>query len=268
MAAPRDAPCRSWEPIYCAELPAVSPAVSGYAVTAASEVLWIKSGRRFGTCTTTVRPCRRDCLADEWFDDRSVAAVGAAGGGGPVPVLHAGQWLNLVCGGCGTACSCTAIEEALLPTPVASVTQVLIDGSPMPTGSYRVDNHRVLVRTDGEVWPPCNDLTRADTEPDTWSVTLEVGTEVPVSGRLAVGELAIEVMRACVGEDCRLPSNVVQLARQGVSLSYPDPNETANAGRLGLYLCDLFLDAVNPNRRQGRPRVYNVDAPGFRRVGT
>lgn len=268
MVAPRDAPCQPWEPIWCTAIPAVSPVVSGYALTAATEVLWIKSGRRFGVCTTTIRPCRRDCLEDWWFGGRSVAVVGAAGGGGPVPALIAGRWFNLVCGGCGAGCSCTVIEEALLPTPVAAVTQVLIDGSPMPTGSYRVDDHRVLVRTDGEAWPLCNDLSRADTEPNTWSVTLEVGTEIPTSGRFAVGELAVEVMKACLGEDCRLPRNVVQLARQGVSLSYPDPNETANAGRLGLYLCDLFLDAVNPDRRRGRPRVYNVDAPAFRRAGT
>jgi hypothetical protein len=258
-------PCAAWDPIWCCatSLPTGSAAVTGQAVQAATEVLWQASGQRFGLCQVTVRPCRRDCYGQSW-PYTSYAAYEWTGQVWPQPVLSAGAWTNVTCGSCPGTCSCTQLEQAVLPAPVYDIVEVRVDGSPLVTGSYRLDNDRTLVRTDGGRWPGCQDLSKADTEPDTWSVTARFGEDVPTLGRQAVGELACEMVRACLGEDCRLPAHVTQLVRQGVTISFPDAQELAERGYFG----GLFIQTYNPRRLAGRAQVYDVDGPGFRRTGT
>lgn len=257
-------PCSAWDPIWCCTLSAGAAAITGYAVQAATEVLWALSGRRFGQCEVTLRPCRRTCtdnwpFAENWWD---------FGGGGPRPLLFNGAWFNITCGGCPNGCSCTVLEEAILPAPVASVVQVKLNGSVMVTGSYRVDDNRLLVRTDGGTWPICQDMSKADTEDDTWSVTALYGEAVPTMGQLAVGELACEFTKACTGQACALPANVSQIARQGVTVDFSAFADLIRDGLIGLRFCDLFIAAMNPQRLQAVPQVYDVDGPPYRRVGT
>lgn len=248
-------PCAAWDQIWCCDLPTGSEAVTGQAVQAATEVLWQLSGQRFGLCTATLRPCRRDCYGQSWP---------IAGTTWPRPAHTASGWINLTCGSCAGTCSCAGLEEAVLPAPVYDVVEVRVDGSPLVTGSYRVDNDRVLVRTDGGRWPTCQHLELPDTAVGTWSVTARFGEDVPTVGRQAVGELACEMTRACLGEDCRLPSNVASLVRQGVTISFPDSQAIVDR----LYFGHLFLSTYNPHRLVGRPVVYDVDGPSFRQVNT
>lgn len=268
MTATGTVPCEPWDPIVCVAMPAgASAAVTGYAVQAASEILWALSGRQFGLCEITLRPCRRTCDNwgggwpgfDNWWD---------AGGGGPRPLLFDGAWFNIMCGGCAGSCSCTPIEEAVLPGPVYSVTEVKLNGSVMVTGSYRVDDHRLLVRTDGGMWPVCQDMSAPDTADNTWSVTALYGQQVPVAGQFAVGELAAEFAKACVGAACALPSSVGQIARQGVTIDFTKFADIIKEGLVGLRFCDLFISAMNPNHLQAAPQVYDVDGPQFRRPNT
>jgi hypothetical protein len=249
-------PCGTWDPIWCCALPTGSAAVTGTALQAATEVLWQASGQRFGLCTVTLRPCKRACAPPGWPQ--------SSDGSWPRPILSAGEWTNLTCAACLGGCSCTELQEALLPAPVYDVVEVKVDGSPLVTGSYRVDDDRILVRTDGGSWPSCQDLAAADTEPDTWSVTARFGEPVPVLGQQAVGELACEMARACLGEDCRLPANVASLVRQGVTIQFPEAQELAERGYFG----GLFIQTYNPHRLAGRAQIYDVDGPTFRRTGT
>mgnify|MGYP001612675354 FL=1 len=148
------------------------------------------------------------------------------------------------------------------------IVRVLIDGQIVPTGSYRLDDNRRLVRTDGNVWPLCNDLSRDDTEVGTWSITAQYGEPIPTLASLAMGELVCELVRAATGGDCRLPAGVTQLARQGVTISYPDIGTLWRQGRTGLYLVDAFLSTYNPAGLTRRSRTYAVDKAPFRRAGT
>jgi hypothetical protein len=258
-------PCAPWDPIWCTacDLPTGSEAVTGAAVQAATEILWEQSNQRFGPCEVTIRPCRRDCngggwpFADQWWE-------WGGNSGWPRPLLYAGVWSNVTCGSCPGTCSCGTLEEAILPAPVYQVVRVLVDGSPLVTGAYRVDDNRILVRTDGGRWPICQALDLPDTAVGTWSVTVQVGEPVPTIGRQAVGELACEIARACMGEECRLPANIASLARQGINISFPAGQDVAER----LYFVGLFLDTYNPGRLRGRAQVYDVDGPSFRRVGT
>jgi hypothetical protein len=235
------------------------------AVQFATEVVWALSGRQFGLCTVTLRPCRRDCFDSLWFDRWLEWPIGATW---PSPHLIGGRWFNLVCGRCGDACSCTALSEVALPGPVHSVIEVKVDGSPLVTGAYRLDDARTLVRVDGGEWPRCNDLNQDDDAVDTWSVTARFGTDVPEGGAWAVGELACQFIAARHGGDCRLPRSVTQLVRQGVTIQFGAVLELLREGLTGLHLVDLFIRTWNPNRLARRNRTYSVDGPQHRRVNT
>lgn len=225
---------------------------------AATEVLWAKSGRQFDECTLMLRPCQKDCwggsfpFADTWNE---------FGTRWPYPYNYAGQWFNLGCGGCPGTCSCTVLYEAQMPQPISRIVQVLVDGVPLISGSsYKVYDYQTLIRTDGEPWPLCNDLNKDETEVGTWAVEAVIGTEVPVLGRLAVGELALEFINACVDADnCMLPKPVQQIVRQGVSLTFLDPNEVFAAGKIGLFNADLFISTFNPGGIPARAQAIDVD---------
>lgn len=257
-------PCASWPVRWLCDVSTTSPEVTGAAVDYATEILWALTGRQFGTCEVTFRPCRRSCGDFPWPDVNWSQWPG--GWSYPQPALIGGLWFNLTCGSCAGDCSCAELQEVLLPAPVHRIVQVRVDGSPLVTGAYHVLNHRRLIRTDGGSWPHCNDLSRADTEADTWSVTAEFGQEPPGGAAAAIGELACEFLRAFAGEDCRLPRQVTSLARQGVTISFPDVSELFEKGRTGLYLTDMFIAAWNPNHLTRRAKTYSVDAPTIPRI--
>jgi hypothetical protein len=257
-------PCDGWGVRWTCDVSCESPTVTAQAVEVATEVVWALSGRQFGLCEVTLRPCRRMCTdfpwpgagISEWASTQWIS-----------PTLISGQWFNVVCGRCTTDCSCTSISEVVLPAPVHSIVQVKIDGVVVSGSEYRLDDNRLLVLLDDE-WPRCNDLNLADTEPNTWSITARYGLEVPAGGDWAVGELACELIRAGNGEDCRLPRNVTQLVRQGVTIQFPSLSDLLDAGRTGLYLVDQFIATWNPAGLRRRSGVYNVDRAPHRRAGS
>lgn len=263
-AANSAGPCEPWPVVWCGPLTLSLAGVTGDAVAAATEVLWAKSGRQFGTCNTTLRPCRKDCWGGSWpfWDTWNEWGVGW-----PFPYQYNGQWFNLGCGGCPGSCSCTILHEVVLPMPVADIIEVKVDGVALPPSSYVVYDRRTLLRVDGQPWPLCNDLNKMDTEVGTWSVTATYGTEVPMMGKMAVGELARELAMACVDDEgCSLPQPVQQLVRQGVSLTFLDPSQVFADGKVGLYRSDLFISTFNPGGISARAQAIDVDGPRARRL--
>lgn len=259
-------PCSWGDPIWTCSMSAFSPAITGNAAAAAAEVLDALSGRQFGVCPMTIRPCRKECFGDVWpWGTTTWWEYGTY----PRPLWWNGTWYNITCGQCTTDCSCSVISEVLLPTPIDSITQVKVDGVVLtPNVDYRLDDYRKLVRLGNNIWPICNELKLADTEVGTWSVTLGLGVQLPTMGRIAYGELATQFAKLLACEkDCMLPKPVQQLTRQGVQMNFLDPNEIFANGRIGLYACDLFITTYNPSRLLSRPRVYNVDGDNYRITG-
>jgi hypothetical protein len=264
MAVPVTAtPCGPWPYIACDIFPASTAAISGEMIEVATEILWAKSGRQFDACTVTLRPCRDTCYGSVWpWSDQ----WNQWGTGWPWPYNWAGQWFNLGCGGCAGACQCSVLHTVTLPHNVGTITQILIDGTVLSTNAYVVYDHSLLVRKDGNEWPRCNDLAKADTEVGTWSITFTTGTAVPSLGQLAVGELALQLALACVGDKaCKLPSTTQSVVRQGVSLTFFDPNVVFADGKIGLRNCDLFLSTFNPKNIPERAHAYDVDRTSGRR---
>lgn len=260
-------PCQNW-PYICDDFPdeptPEQQALIDQSVQAATEVLWNRTKRRFGTCEKTFRPCREDCSGNLPFMPFP-STLDSTGWGWPFPALISGDWINLACGVCSDHCSCSIVNSVRLPYPVADIVNVTIDGDTLDPSAYRVDNFKSLVRVDGGEWPRCNDVSVADGEPGTWSVTATYGEQVPTIGSQAVGQLASEIFKACPGSGAEgstcLPVGVVrQVTRQGVQVVMFDGETAFGNGRVGLYFPDLFISTYNPVG-VGTATFYDIDGP-------
>lgn len=272
MADATRGPCGPWPALFCSELPAGSEAVSGAVLMAATQILYYKTAQLFDMCEVTLRPCRQSCWGERGWDAWREYGYGMWGESmaGPIPYLNRGQWYNLSpCGTCGDSCSCTELQQAILPGPVIDVSEVKQDGVILTPGvDYRIDDFTKLVRLNGGVWPFCQDMTLDDDQANTWSITATIGEELPELGQYAVGELTVELLRTCLGGDCVLPRNVASVTRQGVTVDYTTVQQLLENGLLGFKWCDLFINTYNPNGLVAAPQVFAVDTPGPRRVGT
>lgn len=256
--------CESWPlPDNCLE------PVTGAPLMAASEVLWAMSGHQFGSCEVLLRPCRKSCapaVTSGWWEGWEPGAWPQRWRPGE------GGWLDAVCGRCSGGCDCGNADTLRLPAPAQSITQVLIDGVVLPEGSgWTLYDGTLLVRTDGERWPMCQDWTVPVSGTGAWSVTAVYGWPVPSMGQFAAAELATEIAAGCDQGECKLPAFTTSVSRQGVTQTFPSWIEVMRAGVIGvgLPMVDLFLRTENPSGLQDRPRIINPDdyAMSWRRPG-
>ena len=265
----RTAPCQ-WDALWCHpdgsmnDTPACEPLASMPAsgaalwVDAATEFLWRWTGRRFGTCEVTVRPCRSDCMA-------GMSTFGQVPGSYPfitgpwLPVMIGGSWYNLGCGTCLDDCSCSTVGSLRLPGPVDSVQSVVIDGETLDPALYRVDNAGLLVRQDGGLWPICQDMAATGGD-GTWSVTYTWGIPVPVGGRIAAGVLACELAKSACGDtSCQLPQRWRTITREGVTIQALDTFDDLTEGHTGIYVIDSWVSSIMYS-----PRAKSVRSPDYR----
>lgn len=230
----------------------VSQTVIDNSLQVASEILWAGTGRQYGICDTIVNPC--------WRDDCNLCEYTEEVGYPWIPVLKDAVWTNVKCF-CTDSCECTKRMAVSLPYPVNEVTTVTIDGVELLDTNYHVEDFRYLVRTDGEPWPKCQ---------DNWSVTMSYGREPTALVKMATGALACELIKSCTpGASCELPKRMQSLTRQGVTVGFIDPQTFFEQGLTGIYIVDLALKSVNPNRLQKQASVYSPDmANKWRRAGT
>lgn len=231
----------------------------------ASTVLWAATGRRFGLCETTVRPCRRECedCASGWFWSY----------GTWMPYIFAGIWRNCWCGTGNGCTTCKASCQVWLPGPVAAVTGVEIAGNTVDPATYELqlaDGVYWLVRIHAgdetnECWPDHQNYDHALGEADTWSVTYLKGIAVPQVLLDAAGVLAVEWARSCTGAVCRLPSRIQNLTRQGISVSMVNVDTLLDRGLTGLTEVDQVIVALNPYGIKGRPRISSVEVNDHQR---
>jgi hypothetical protein len=242
--------CDPW-PVSCVTWDGVSPAATGKAVEAASEWLWALSGRQFGSCPVVLRPCRKTCNTGGgwWWDGWSWPAD-----------TYGPGWLAAVCGRCSGNCGCNGADMLRLDYPVQEIREIVINGSALPASGYALYDGDTLVRTDGGLWPLCQDWTVPVSGTGAWHIEAVYGAPVPALGELAMGEAAREFGLACTaGAVCKLPSGVTSIVRNGVTQNLASAAELKTAGSTGLSVVDRFLDAVNPHGIRQRVQIWNPD---------
>lgn len=223
-------------------------------VDTACEIVWALSGRQFGLCETTVRPCREDCHdRSGWSPRRN----------------NAGEWINITCRKhCRSGCDCQEICELWLPGRVGSVEEVWLNGVKLEADEYRFDRqHGTLVRISEGCWPKCqNMLADPEADEDTFKVVYLKGRPIPVSIQGAAAELANEIALACAQDDsCSIPrSSLRQIQRQGKTEVFVDPNAMIDNNRTGIFAVDLALKAFNPKGRVRSAAILSPDVPEYR----
>jgi hypothetical protein len=266
-----DSPGSGWAPniALCPTWSTLTSDQQSYAQAFAIQVLWAGTGRRFGLYDTTVRPCYQPQVPT-YLTFPAAADYHAAGysfqssiwgfWAGPQGAWWAGM------GGCGCTgtqgCGC-APPEMVLPGPVDSIVQVIIDGAVQSPAIYRLDGNR-LVRQDGLQWPMLQNLGAPAGQPGTWSVEYMVGEPVDVLLNDVAGRYACQIGAALKGGTCLLPQRVQSISRQGVTASLVTEADYLSKGRTGLPEFDQEIAAYNPYGLHSRARVLSPDLPVYR----
>ncbi len=117
-------------------------------------------------------------------------------------------------------------------------------------------NGNRLVRTDGEKWPVCQDLTVDDEHGFTVSYFRGMAPN-PMTKR-AAGVLANEFLLACQGDPaCRLPYNVKTVARQGETYDFTERDFLD--GDTGIPEVQALIRMLNPNQLKSPVIVASPD---------
>jgi len=206
------------------------------AITSASDLLYSLSGRKFpGVLEATVRPLPQ------------YRAMGY-----PTQRMPNVYWG--VCWGIPHTHCEAPLAIGLGRAPIVDVVEVLIDGEVYDPINYRIDDQKWLVRTDCCAWPMCGCSC------DYFSVQFHFGEEPPQLGTDAALILSAEMYRALTpGADCRLPTRLTSITRQGVSMVLVDPMDFMEKGLTGVYQVDMFLQAYNPGKQIKKPTVFSPD---------
>ena len=223
----------------------------------ASETLHRLTAGRVGGCPVKVRPCQQSGCWSAFVPFHGYSALS------PGLDTH-GNWINSCgCGGSKCASSC----EIKLPAPIGRLDEVLIDGEEQDLNDFRVDNGKYLVWVGaGDCpFPASQDLSLPDTEEDTFSITYLNAYPVDSLGSHAAGLLAVEFAKACSGNKCRLPKNVTEVSRSGVTFQVTPG--LFPGGFTGIQQIDAFIELWNPEARTQPTRVWSPDMTTFRRSG-
>lgn len=235
-------PCATVE----GEEPPVDPDVLAGHLLVASEILYQLTGQQWpGETTDTIRP--------NWD----------------------------ACGCRGGRRGCTFVSEVHLPGyPVVDVVSVTIDGVLVDEQLYRVDDRGYLVWQDDTTggveiagkmrsgWPCCQRQKLPATEVDTFEIVYTYGDSPPPGGVAAAAALGCQFGLAC-GTDtqrrqCRLPSRVQSITRQGVTMALIDNLELFAEGRTGIPEVDLWVGAILKGRDRSRSRTIDTQAFALR----
>lgn len=208
--------------------------------------VWGLSGRKFGQWTITFRP--------EWTIPVARASRHMVLSGPDWPGAYPVRPIT----------SSRLIYRAPLPGPAVSVSEVLVDGSALPSSAYEL-NDDTLIRVDGQAWYRSQDTTLPTSDVGTWQITYLRGVPVPTGGQVAAGILAAEYVKALTGDkSCRLPNNTTSVSRNGVAVSLDALQ--LQKGFTGIREVDQWCRIVNPKGRQQPPTVWSPDLdPGMLR---
>jgi hypothetical protein len=233
--------------------------VQAWATDLASLVLWAATGRQYGGCSQTIRPCwaRQEPLYQTWpvgYDGEGYWGLRGAVGS-----------VVLIGGGCGCSASCVCSpSQVALPGPVGAVTSVQVDGVTLTSGVDYLLQGSYLVRANNLEWPASQNLSLPLGSADTWGITYTVGAAPPQALLNAAGIYACELAKARTGGQCQLPNRVQSVTRQGVEIQFVDTQDYLEKGRTGLADVDAVIAALNPHRLAAPLRVLSPDVPQFR----
>jgi hypothetical protein len=222
------------------------------AAKSASNLLWALSGRKYSGITTVTE--RYVCASRRYRYGASIRNSKAELINGEVyniPSSDIDFYYDITSD--GTAQSARLRLRGRPVTKIHSIRNRL--GKIINPSQYYLVDHSTIQAVSGVPWTPC------DVE-----VTYTYGIEPPSLGKMAARTLAIEFAKLWAGDDdCMLPQRVTSVSRQGVSYTLLDSQDFIDDMRTGIYVVDLFLKSVNPDKARAKARVFTPDLPRARR---
>lgn len=216
-----------------------------------SMMLSLTAGR-VTVCPITVRPLCATCQRRTWL---SAPVWGTAFWGEVGDILPLDYFvISHAIGGCADGHA----RAVHLERPVGQIVEVKVDGTVVDPSAYRRDDN-MLIRQDGTLWPVTQNFDVDDTQVGSFSVTYYRGYKPTALFLWATGLLAWEFYKYLSGDKkCRLPDNVTQVTRQGVSMTLEAGAFTD--GRTGIREIDAVIRKYNPNALNQATVVTSVDA--------
>jgi hypothetical protein len=219
----------------------------GWMIAAATDLLYVISGRQWRSGHSVIRPCaanRAISFGSMVYPWNSLLGYGSGWGFGA-------GWAMWSMGlGYNRGSDAT---ELVLQGPITAVESVLLDGVALGAGDYEITGRKTMVLRSGLVWPWEQDRQQPVTQAGTAQVTYDWGASPPPSGRLACAELAIELALSFSGQDsCRLPARVQTVATEGVNVAVGDAIAYIKEDLMAIPSCDYFLRAFNKNHLRRR----------------
>jgi hypothetical protein len=248
-----------WPVIGTCDAVQADPDLVDWATQSSIEILWAATGRRYGICDRTIRPCLPGCEGDGRVNAWDL--VGQRGVGTP----RLGRWAfeTVTCGRCPGDCTCRHVEEIQLwNKPVRRVLSVTIDGVVLDPANYHRQGSWVI-RTDGSSWPRCQDRNAQAGTEGSWELEYRWGNVVPISGQIAAGLYRCQILMALVGDDrCELPERIRTKVVDGQTIGFLEPMTFLSEGLTGLGgIVDQWITRANPAKLQRKARVYRADDP-------
>lgn len=204
-----------------------------------SHKMWDATGRRFGVIESSARPVRT-CVPKKAVGEGYLAGV---------PMSSIARIDMNHDAGCG--CLVPALE---LRGPIQSVTSWSLDGVAMPLANLHISpDRRWLWLLDGTTWPCSQDLSvdpatvRTDPERHAWKIDHVYGRPIPSDGA-AVAALLVDHYASMLPGPCSLPTGLVKLQRQGVTMDFA---KDATGENVGLDIVDEWLRHADRRRRRG-----------------
>lgn len=226
------------------------------AVKMSSQILWAMSGRKFSGVTRVTE--RYVSVYDPYL---------RVGGSrlNFFPTLIAGKVENIPTGGFGRYSHHDYLGDGtssysrvrLRGRKVIEVHELRdMYGAIIDPNTWYLSDHSTVYGTPNAKWTPSN-----------VEVTYTYGSPPPTAGRVAARVLAMELVKLFEDDDsCALPQRVTSVVRQGVVYTVLDNQSFVDELKTGVYVVDLFLKTVNPDKARARSRVFSPDTPRARRI--
>lgn len=223
------------------------------AAKAASNLLWALSGRKYSGVTTVTERYMCASRTRAWGPSKQSTMADIVGGSiVNIPVNNFDFYDDMTSDGLSASS-----RLRLRGRPIIRIDAIRDRlGKVISPNAYTLVDHSTIQPVVGSTqFIPCD-----------CEVTYTYGAEPPPLGRMAAKTLAMEFAKLWNGEDCALPQRVTNISRQGISYTVLDPQDFVDELRTGMYIVDLFLKSVNPDKARARSRVFTPDLPRARRA--
>lgn len=273
------------------------PVMLNKAIVFATNILFRASGRQFpGVASRTLRPCSGvggsgcGCSCAGGVDNGwgcGAGVLGITGGWNSWAWdIALGGWqtsypyaAGLLCG-CEGGCNGCVLPWVGLPSPVAELEEVTIDGVVQPLEEFAVQQYNRVVRKTLDsngclLGFPCVNVMSRESAPygadpndgsrdNTWQIKYRYGRGPGEDGEWACALYACQLsLLWCNASDpnCRLPGRIQTLAREQMTVEFVSFERFLSNGFTGLNEVDDWIRSVNPNSNIRRPSVSRLGRP-------